>query len=154
MRGYVVRHGSAAPGPDDWARPLTPAGRAEVEATARALAARRVEVAEIRHSGLRRARETAEILAAVLRPAGGVVAAAGLAPEDPPEEAHAELAHASEPLMLVGHMPHLGRLLALLLGGAAAERIRLRPGTAVGLERVPDGWRCDFVVPPDEAGGP
>ena len=48
---YLVRHGAAASGPDDRVRPLTREGRAEIETTARALAARGVDVAEIRHSG-------------------------------------------------------------------------------------------------------
>ena len=67
VRCYLVRHGAAAAGPDDRARPLTPEGRREIEVTAGALAARGVEVAEIRHSGLVRARETAEILSGVTR---------------------------------------------------------------------------------------
>jgi phosphohistidine phosphatase len=152
VRVYLVRHGTATPGPDDRARPLSEAGRAEVEATARSLAGRGVEVAEIRHSGLVRARQTAEILAAALAPRDGVVAAAGLAPDDDPEEARRELARLREPVLLVGHMPHLGRLLAALVGDGVAGRIRVAPGTAVGLARTADGWRADFVVAPDGSG--
>ena len=83
-RCYLVRHGTAAPGPDDRARPLTPVGRAEVAAIAQALRARAVEVFEIRHSGLVRARESADILARVLAPREGVREISGLAPEDDP----------------------------------------------------------------------
>jgi phosphohistidine phosphatase len=145
---YLVRHGTAAAGPDDWARPLTPAGRAEVLATAKALAARGVAVAEIRHSGLARARETAEILGGTLAPPHGVHAATGLAPEDDPDVAAAELELVAEPVMLVGHLPHLARLTAALVKGAAVERIALAPATAVGLRRRPDGWELELVVPP------
>lgn len=147
MRCYLVRHGTAATGPDDGARPLTPGGRAEVEATARALASRRIEVAEIRHSGLIRARETAEILGRVLAPRQGIHAATGLMPEDDPDVAAAELALASTPLMLVGHLPHLARLALALVGGAQAERIRFTPATAVAVTRSSEGWEVAFVVP-------
>ena len=147
MTCYLVRHGTAAPGPDDRVRPLTPEGRSEIEATARALAARGVGVVEIRHSSLVRARETAEILAGALAPPHGINAASGLLPEDDPAVVAAELELAAAPLMLVGHLPHLARLTAALVGDAEVERIHFAPGTAVSLRRGPDGWRLEWVVP-------
>jgi phosphohistidine phosphatase len=146
MTCYLVRHGAAAPGSDDRQRPLTPAGRAAVEATARALRARGVDVAEIRHSGLIRARETAEILSASLVPFQGVYATSGLAPEDDPAVAAAELELAAAPLMLVGHLPHLVRLAATLVGIAAAERVEFAPATAVALRRHAGGWVLGQVI--------
>jgi phosphohistidine phosphatase len=141
-----VRHGTAAPGPDDRVRPLTPAGRAEVEGTARALQAHGVRVSEIRHSDLRRARETAEILGASFAPPRGVHPTLGLLPEDDPDVAAAELALATAPLMLVGHLPHLARLTAVLAGNGVLEGIPFTPATAVGLRREPDGWMLELVI--------
>jgi len=148
VRGYLVRHGTAAPGPDDRARPLTSAGRAEVEATTRALVARGVEVALIHHSGLTRARETADILGRVLAPPRGIRAVTGLLPEDDPDIARAELELAAEPLMVVGHLPHLARLATALLGAASTEPIHFSPGTAVALRRGSSGWTLEGVVAP------
>jgi phosphohistidine phosphatase len=105
----------------------------EVEATARALRAR--------------------LLGRVLAPPRGVHAATGLAPEDDPDVARAELELAAEPLMVVGHLPHLARLAAALVGAALAEPIRFTPGTAVALRRGRDGWTPEVVVP-SHAGGP
>jgi phosphohistidine phosphatase len=153
VKCYLVRHGTAAAGPDDRARPLTPAGRTEATATARALAAHGVEVSEIRHSGLVRARETAEILAGNLAPPRGVRATTGLAPDDDPDVAAAELALAAAPLMLVGHLPHLARLATALVGNASLEGVVFGPGTAVGLRRDPDGWALELVVPSCAGGG-
>jgi phosphohistidine phosphatase len=146
---YLVRHGTAAPGPDDPARPLTAAGRAEVELTARALRARGAAVAEIRHSGLARARETAELLARALAPVRGVHGVTGLGPEDDPDIARAELALATEPVMLVGHLPHLARLAAALVGGAPRELLRFAPATAAALRRGEAGWTLEAVIAPD-----
>jgi phosphohistidine phosphatase len=154
MTCYLVRHGTAASGPDDRTRPLTSQGRAEVEATARSLAARHAGVAEIRHSGLDRARETAEILGERLRPPHGVHAATGLAPEDDPDIARAELDLAAESLMLVGHLPHLARLAGSLVGGAELERIRFAPGMAVALRRGAGGWTLQAVILPHVGGAP
>jgi phosphohistidine phosphatase len=149
---YLVRHGTAAAGPDDRARPLTPEGRAEIEATARALASLGAGVAEIRHSGLVRARETAEILNRTLAAARGIHATTGLAPEDDPAVVAAELERAAEPLLLVGHLPHLARLAAALVGGAALEGLHFAPGTAVALRRGPGGWQLDRIVPAHPGG--
>ncbi len=152
MTCYLVRHGAAASGPDDRVRPLTREGRAEIEATARALAARGVDVAEIRHSGLARARESAEILGATLAPPHGVHTAAGLLPEDDPAAAAAEVELAEAPLMLVGHLPHLARLAAALVGDTVLERVHFAPATAAGLRRGPDGWQLEWVVPAGTGG--
>jgi phosphohistidine phosphatase len=88
-------------------------------------------VAEIRHSGLVRARETAEILGRVLTPARGIRATTGLAPADDPDVAAAELGLVAAPLMLVGHLPHLARLTTALVGGKL-ERIRFARGRPWG----------------------
>jgi phosphohistidine phosphatase len=151
---YVVRHGTAIPGSDDRSRPLAPEGRAQVEATARTLVSHGVQVAEIRHSGLARARETAEILGRILAPARGVHATIGLGPEDDPAIAGAELELATEALMLVGHLPHLARLTARLAGADALERVQFTPGTAVGLRRDSRGWALGLVVSPSAGGAP
>jgi phosphohistidine phosphatase len=143
-----VRHGTAAPGADDRARPLTPDGRREVEATAAALAARGIEIAEIHHSGLVRARETAEILGASLAPSRGVHATTGLLPEDDPAIAAAELELAAEPLVVVGHLPHLARLTAALLGAAFTGPTQFSPAAAVALHRGPGGWTLEGVIAP------
>jgi phosphohistidine phosphatase len=146
-RVYLVRHGEAGPDPDDAARVLTTRGREAVEAVALRLRAAGLEVAEIRHSGLARARQTADVLARHLAPARGVAVMEGLGPDDDPRRAATALASAADPVMLVGHLPHLARLAGLLLGGDRAA-VRFEPGTALGLGRGPDGWVLDWMLPP------
>jgi phosphohistidine phosphatase len=141
---YLVRHGEAKAEAEDTARPLTERGRAAVERLGRAAAARGVEVAEIRHSGLLRARQTAEILAAHLRPRGGVRATTGLAPDDDPDVALAECQEAGEPLVLVGHLPHLARLEARLTG--RQTELSLQPGSMLALARGADGWELTWRI--------
>ena len=66
----------------------------------------------------------------------------------------AEIELAAAPLMLVGHLPHLARLTAALVGGAELERIRFDPGTAVGLPRGAAGWELELVLPPRGGAAP
>lgn len=149
-----MRHGHAGMAADDRSRPLSTEGRAAVRRVARHAAAAGLRVAEIRQSGLVRARETAEILAEHLAPPRGVREAPGLRPDDDPALARAELDLAPEPLLLVGHFPHLGRLVSLLVQDAAAGAVpAMPPGTLVALARHGRRWTVEWVVTPDLAPG-
>jgi phosphohistidine phosphatase len=123
MNIYLVRHGEAEPERIDPQRPLTSLGRKEVEAVARMAAAKDVRVSVIFHSGILRAQETAEILARHLQLSFAVRQLSGLLPQDDPAIARAELEAAGSPIMLVGHLPHLNRLAALLVCGDAERQI-------------------------------
>ncbi len=95
MRVILVRHGKASKDPKythDEERPLTGRGKAEVTALAEWLGRAGITVHQIRHSGLLRAQQTAEIFARHLKPAGGVIAVSGLLFDDPVDHLPGELA--------------------------------------------------------------
>lgn len=119
MRLYIVRHGDAEFAADDFLRELSPRGRAEVARLAEQCAAAGVRPEEIRHSPLVRARQTAEILAARLRPALGVAEMSGTGPEGDTETAALDLGLASGDTLLVSHMPFVARLEGRLATGRA-----------------------------------
>jgi phosphohistidine phosphatase len=144
MRIYLVRHGDAKAETEDPARPLSELGRAEVEQLGRTAVTRRVTAGEIRHSGLLRARQTAEIMAAALRPAGGLRAVDGLLPRDDPDLAAAECEAAGGPVILVGHLPHLGRLAARLTGSRAEPE--LATASMLCLVRGHRGWEIEWQI--------
>lgn len=147
---YLVQHGEAKPEQEDPARPLTDRGRDEVGRVARHTGALRLQIAEIRHSGKLRARQTAEILAEYLRPARGVREIEGLAPNDDPRKARSDAEAAREPLMLVGHLPHLSRLASfLIVGDPGREIIRFRPGGIVCLGKMEGRWLLLWILTPD-----
>ncbi len=149
---YLVRHGEAKPDTEDPARPLSDRGREEVQRVARHAATLGLEVAEILHSGKLRARQTAAILAEHLSPRRGVREAEGLAPNDDPSVARAELEAAQEPLMLVGHLPHLSRLTsALLVGDPEREVIQLGIAAIACLVRIDAGFRLLWILTPEMA---
>ncbi len=154
MQVYLVQHGEAKPETEDPTRPLSDRGHAEVERVAQHAAALKVQVAEIRHSGKLRARQTAEILAAALSPSHGLREMDGLAPADYPVKAKVEVESTRDPLMLVGHLPHLSRLASLLLlGDPRREIIRFRNGAIVCLVKVEDHWLLQWVLTPEMASG-
>lgn len=148
----MVQHGESKPEADDPARPLTDRGRQEVLRVARHVAALGLRVAEICHSGKLRARQTAEILAEHLSPHRGVREMDGLAPADDPMEARTAVEAAREPVMLVGHLPHLSRLASsLLVGDAGREIVRFRMGAVLCLARSESGWLLQWVLTPELA---
>jgi phosphohistidine phosphatase len=149
MQILLVRHGEAESEFVDPAQPLRARGKLEVARVARRAAAAGVTVAEIRHSSKLRAKQTAEILAEHLRPVRGLHEVSYLEPMAAPEAACEAAESAVEPLLLVGHLPHLGRLTSLLLAGDSHRQIvRLAPGTLVRFERVERDWLLNLLLPP------
>lgn len=154
MKLYLVQHGVALAEELDPARPLSEAGEADVRNMAAFLAGRRPAVARIAHSGKLRARQTAELIAGTLAPPPAVVERPNLNPNDPPEELARELTKWREDTMLVGHLPFMGRLVALLVSGQPHNDIvAFSPGSVVCLERIPPGgWSLAWMLRPDLLG--
>ena len=150
MKLYLVRHGSALSEDQDPARPLSQQGLAEVGCAAGAARGAGVKPAAVLHSGKARARQTAELLASALgvddvRDVGGV-----LTPNAEPAAALERVEREDGPLMLVGHLPHLGRLASLLLvDDPELELIRFDPAAVACLERGDAGWGLTALISPD-----
>jgi phosphohistidine phosphatase len=109
-----------------------------------------LSVSEIRHSTKLRAKETAEIFRGQLEPARGILEVDYLQPAADPGRAQDAVDAAAEPLMLVGHLPHLARLASLLVTGAPDRQIlRFRTGTMVKLERTDPGWALAWILTPE-----
>ena len=152
MDFYLVRHGAAKPEYEDLRRPLSDQGREEVEKVAHAVAAKEMKITAILHSDKLRARETAKILARALFPRDGLREIQGLAPEDDPLVAKAELEAAGAPLMLVGHLPHLSRLASLLVkGDPENEVVRFSPAAVLCLSHSKGTWDIKWTLTPDRA---
>jgi len=153
---YLVQHGHAVTEEENPERPLSEKGRSDVARMAALLGAWGVRVEKIVHSGKTRARQTAEILAPAL---GGsdprkAETAAGLIPGDPVAPWADRVAEWSEDCMLVGHQPFMGRLAARLVTGREnPDVVRYEPGSAVCVERSPEGvWAITSMVRPGDLG--
>ncbi len=147
----IVRHGQAKAKEEDPQRGLTAQGQSEVERVAGALHSLVPPLAEVRHSGKLRAAQTASILSRAV--GGRVRACPGLDPEDPAIATAAELEAATANLAVVGHLPHLNRLLSyLLLGRETPELFRLPAAGAVCLEREQGIWQVLWMLTPETCG--
>jgi phosphohistidine phosphatase len=150
MALYLVQHGKALAEDVDPERGLSEEGISEVERIAGTAGGYRVRVSVIEHSGKKRARQTAEILAAALRPAKGVLARSGLNPQDEVKPVARE-AVAGRDAMLVGHLPFMERLASYLVTGKADKLVfRFQNGGIVCLDQEPDArlWHIKWALMP------
>ncbi|HTV78523.1 MAG TPA: histidine phosphatase family protein [Steroidobacteraceae bacterium] len=160
MRLYLVRHAIAEERdsrrwPDDRQRPLTAAGSRRFRRAAKSLVAvieSAGSVERLLTSPLVRARETASLLhrAGLPQPIEESV----LAPGRTAARVLAVLrAHEAQSLVLVGHEPDLGRLLAVCIAGPGAKpSLRFRKGGAAclsfaGAPRVGEAT-LEWLLPP------
>jgi phosphohistidine phosphatase len=151
MKLYLIQHGEAATEEVDPARPLTAKGRTDVQKIASFLKGAGLGPMVIFHSGKTRARQTAEIIAAQLSPGCQVKERDGLSPKDPVKVLANEISGMANDLMIVGHLPFLGKLGASLLAGVESKNlVAFRQGGVVCLQRDEDQtWQVAWMVTPE-----
>jgi len=124
MQIYLLRHGiaeDAAPGHPDSERALTGEGREKLRRVLKRAQAADVAPGVILTSPYRRAVETAEVAAAVLRYQGELVHTQALLPEASPFHAWEEIRSRKEEgaILLASHEPLMSSLAAFLLDSPA-----------------------------------
>jgi phosphohistidine phosphatase len=151
MHLYLIRHAHALDGDDDAARPLSPKGDEQIRALARLLrASDAFSAEEIWHSPLRRAGETAALLAKRLKSDAHLAVVGGLRPEDAANAILKRLNDLRHPVAVVGHEPHLSALASLLVTGKAVPpRFVLKKCAAVRLDRVDGVWAVRWHISPE-----
>jgi len=154
MRLYLIQHGEATPEDVNPSRPLTPKGSEEVTKIASFLAQMDLGPVSIRHSKKLRARQTAEIISAALGPGYPVQQSENLSPSDPVRNLIEEIKRMTADLMIVGHLPFLGKLASTLLTGSESTNpVAFRQGGVVCLQRKEDQtWQVVWMVIPDNLG--
>ena len=150
MAVYLVQHGLSLPKDEDPERGLSEAGIADVKRIAAVAEGYEVPVATIFHSGKKRARQTAEILASALNPEGGVAETTGLSPMDDVRVFSKSLSPQDNP-MFVGHLPFMEKLTAFLITRDKKRSVfQFQNGGIVCLDQYgdQDGWVIKWTLMP------
>ncbi len=150
MKIYLVQHGNAVAKEANPERPLSEEGRREVERIAGFIKPLNISVCNLWHSPKTRAVQTAEILAGVIKSDGGVIEHEGLGPNDDVVKIRDEIVKRGEDIMIVGHLPFLGRLASLLITGSESAKVAaFQQGGTVCLESSEDNvfTICWMVTP-------
>jgi phosphohistidine phosphatase len=147
---YLVQHGQSKSEEEDPQRRLTDKGIGEVKKVADFLHPLELGVDAVWHSGKARAQQTAELLAEAVSARGRVVQREGLGPKDQVAPTKQALERTGGDVMIVGHLPFLGKLVALLVTGSEAnEIVEFQFGGVVCAERRDDRkWKIAWMITP------
>ncbi len=151
MALYLVQHGKSLSADVDPDRGLSEEGISEVKRVAEMARNHGIRVSCIKHSGKKRASQTADIFASALNPDHGTQEMRGLNPLDDVSSISVDL-DARENLMLVGHLPFMERLVSYVITGSVDKRIlKFQNGGIVCLDKDPDTstWIVKWTLVPN-----
>jgi phosphohistidine phosphatase len=147
---YIIRHAHASAGEDDAVRPLSRRGREQIQRVARFLKkSGSLTAREFWHSPLVRSRDTAKRLVKHLKIRAKLTEVEGLLHDDPPGIMAKRLARVRRSVAVVGHEPHLGTLVSLLVANVdQPARFELRKADVIALTRFRNRWRIQWHLTP------
>lgn len=149
MKLYLARHGDyvLSQGLDV----LSEKGSNDMMCLAALLKPMNLHVASILHSGKNRAQQTAELLTQGFYCKTSPESHLGLKPDDDVLMVAEELTHWNEDVLIVGHLPFMGRFVSqLLIGNDKKEIINFQTGTLVCLSQLDKAhWVIDWVLNPE-----
>lgn len=153
MNLYLVQHAHAVSKDTHPLRPLSEQGLKDAAKMAAFLHGAAVRVDQVVHSGKLRAEETANALCKTVWPGQAPGVLDGIAPKDSTDHLLNTALTAGGDLMVVGHMPFLGRMAARCLTGREdGATVAFEPGAVLCLQRqggdAEDGWALDWFVKP------
>lgn len=151
MALFLIQHGKSLSSDIDPEKGLSDEGIAEVKYIAGVVGKQGIHVECIRHSGKKRALQTAELFASALEPAGGVQEISGMNPMDNAIDFSATI-EGREDHMLVGHLPFMERLTAYLITGSIDKTvIKFQNGGIVCMDKDPGTglWFIKWALTPN-----
>lgn len=148
---YLVQHADAKREEEDPTRPLSKKGLQDINRVASYVSNLNIRVYKIFHSNKLRAKQTAEVLSENVKPIKGVSEVEGLAPLDNPDIWAERLKDIPDDVILVGHLPHLGKLSSLLLCGNADKNVvSFKMAGIVCLKKNDIGeWSLQWMITPE-----
>lgn len=151
MLFYLIQHGDAKREEEDPSRPLSEKGIMDVKGVASHISRLNIEVEEVLHSSKLRAKQTAEIISEKLKIKKGISETDSLSPLDDVSIWAERLKTRNDSLMLVGHLPHLGKLASLLLCDEKERNVvSFKMGGIVCLKRDDAGsWSLQWMITPE-----
>jgi phosphohistidine phosphatase len=154
MKLYLIQHGEAKSEVEDPERSLASKGEKGVMSVSKVASGLYILPSKIYHSGKLRTKQTAEIIAGVLKiPDPLVQSTQGLNPNDDIRPWAERISKEKEDLMLVGHLPFLEKLASFLLcGDDNARLVWFRYGAMVCLDQKEDkSWAVRWILTPEMA---
>ncbi len=151
MKLYLVQHAKAASKDADPQRTLTEEGCRDIRKVAAFIKPLNLSVDYLWHSGKKRATQTAEFLAEVVKINEAQIIHDGLGPNDDVTALKNELISGRKDIMIVGHLPFLPKLASLLLTNSeSSNTVAFKQAGIVCLDYSDDNqWQLDWLITPN-----
>ncbi len=148
MSLYLVRHGRYLSSDQDPEKGLSQYGSEEIKRVANQIKKYQPKISCIKHSGKKRALQTAQILASVLNPDINILEIKVINPQDEVKN-FADTIDTNKNEMLVGHLPFMERLVSYLITGSPDNTVlKFSNGTVVCLDLESREWEIKWAVLP------
>ena len=152
MKLYLMQHCKPLTKEEDPERPLSSEGDDDAQRIGRFLKKNKICIEKILHSGKTRSRQTAEIALSTSGIKAEIVEQIGISPLDEVKDIALSIQESQGDLMLVGHLPHLAKLVSLLVTGDESfpHMVSFQQGGIVCLSRNGEKkWCISWMVTPD-----
>lgn len=152
MKLYLARHGDYLTNPANQVGGLSAKGKKDIKDLGNFLKPYNIHVSAIFHSGKPRAEQTAALLVSEIVCEGEIAARHGLNPLDDVSQLADDMVISGVDVLLVGHLPLMGRLVAKLITGDENKNIVVfQPGTLICLEQIENQqWVINWMWSPPE----
>jgi len=150
MKLYLIQHGNALDKDLDPDRHLSEQGARDLRKIAGFI--NHLDIcAQVWHSGKTRAEQTAGILAEAMSVKDGISQKEGLSPNDDVSKIKDTIESSGQDIMIVGHLPFLGKLASLLIAGDEVKNsVAFKQGGIVCLECDDDKqWYLGWMIIPE-----
>jgi len=147
MKLYLIQHGLSLPEEKDPKRPLSAEGEEETQKTAEFLKTKGITVDCIWHSSKLRAIQTAQIISKFIR-CPEILERHDLNPLDSVSKFAEEIKFLNKDLMIIGHLPFLEKLAALLVTGTESYKIVAFKYSGVVCLEYSDTWKIAWIITP------
>ena len=152
MNTYLMQHGKPVPKEKNPDKPLSDSGKDDVGKMADFLKKAGIQVETAFHSGKTRARQTAEIISSKINPGKESQKRGGLSPLDDVKAIAEEIKQGQKDFMIVGHLPHLEKLVSFLTTGSdSSQVVSFQQGGLVGLRTNGEekNWAIAWMLVPE-----
>ncbi len=152
MNIYLMQHGKPVPKEKNPDKPLSDRGRHDVRKMAGFLKKAGIQVETVFHSGKTRARQTAEIISSEINPGKESQKREGLSPLDDVKAIAEEIKLGQNDFMIIGHLPHLEKLVSFLTTGSnSSQVVSFQQGGVVCLRANEEelNWAIAWMLVPE-----
>lgn len=151
MKLYLVRHGESETIGSDDERSLSTKGKEDVERLSNFISHLKLQVSFVFQSPKRRAQQTAKILCSQMTIINEIETKVELEPLTPITDVIDELSILNGDVMLVGHMPFMGKLVSKLVTGNENKNVvAFKAGSMLCLEKIEDNqWVIRWMLNPE-----